>query len=114
MLLKITRQEGVREMDHVKVIYKIKVDEGLDKFAKSYTTRSFYEILKIYFGVGNVTWCGNEEGFDYYEGVLRVKTKEKIEEQEKIMYVELSELVEAFKDYLKKLPKIEEKEWVWE
>ena len=52
MLLKITREKGVREMDYIKVVYKITVDEGLDKFAKDYTTHSFYEMLKLYFGIG--------------------------------------------------------------
>ena len=114
MLLKITREKGVREMDYIKVVYKITADEGLDKFAKDYTTRSFYEMLKSYFGIGNVTWSKADEGFDYYEGILRVRTKDELEEQEKTMHEELSELVGAFKDYLKKLPKIEEKEWIWE
>lgn len=114
MLLKITREKGVREMDYIKVVYKITADEGLDKFAKDYTTHSFYEMLKLYFGIGNVTWFGTDEGFDHYEGILRVKTKDEIKEKEKTMHEELSELVEAFKDYLRQLPEIEKKEWVWE
>lgn len=113
MLLKITRKEGVRELTYIKVVYDVVVDSGLDKFADEYTSHSFYRILKTYFK--DVTWKGtDDEGFEHYECIFRIKTKEEIEEQEKIMYEELSELVEAFKGYLKNLPEVEKKEWVWE
>ena len=113
MLLKITRQSGRREQTYIKVVYNVIADEGLVKFTYEYSKQTFQEMLKKYFE--GITWEEtDDEGFDHYKCIIWVKTKEEAEEKEKAMYKEISELVKAFKDYLRELPEIEKKEWVWE
>ena len=113
MLLKITRQSGRREQTYIKVVYNVIADEGLVKFAYEHSKQTFQEMLKKYFE--EVTWEETDDkSFDHYKCTIWVKTKEEAEEKEKAMYEEISELVRAFKDYLRELPEIEKKEWVWD